>query len=408
MAIQLNLKKSMFLPKFYPLLLDYSHRWEFYMGSAGSGKSRFIHQKLLIRACREDGIRILICRKTAESSRETTFEEFKGLLIAWKLLPYVNINKTDKTITFSNGSKIIFMGLDTETRLLSLANISCIFIEEAFEVEKNFIEQLNLRMRGNQPNQQILMAWNPISKHSYLYDFTVTNPPANSIFIHSTYKDNHFLNQEYINALEELYTRNPQKARIYCDGEWGVDEDGLIYKRWKEQYFNHEEINGAFLCGVDFGFIHDLSTIVCALLVEEEGRIYVFDEYGSTGKTNKDLANIIKDKGLSKSVIIADCAEPKSIAEIKAEGILKIKPCSKGKDSLLHSIQKLQNYEIIIHPKCTGIIEEISNYTWEKDKVTGYYTNKPDSACAEHYLDALRYSLQCVGSKLKSFDKNLL
>ena len=73
------------------------------------------------------------------------------------------------------------------------------------------------------------MAWNPISKNSWLYDFTVTNPPESSVFIHSTYKDNPFLSKEYIAALEELYSRNPQKARIYCDGEWGTDFEGLVF-----------------------------------------------------------------------------------------------------------------------------------------------------------------------------------
>ena len=110
--------------------------------------------------------------------------------------------------------------------------------------------------------------------------------------------------------------------------------------------------------------------------------------------------------GLSKSVIMADCAEPKSVAEIKAEGIQKIKPCAKGKDSILHGIQKLQNYEIIIHPSCAGIITEFENYTYERDKNTGLYINKPIDDF-NHYIDALRYSLQCVGTKLKTLDKNL-
>ena len=251
------------------------------------------------------------------------------------------------------------------------------------------------------------MAFNPISKNHWLYNFCEINPPSNYIFTHSTYKDNPFLNAEYVAELEELYTRNPQKARVFCDGEWGVDAEGLVFQNWKVEEFNHEEKQGQLMVGLDFGFIHDISAITAALLAEQEGRIYIFKEYGATGKTNKDLANIIKSLGLSKSVIMADCAEPKSIAEIKADGIQKIKPCSKGKDSIQHGIQKLQNYEIIIHPDCTGIITEFENYTYERDKTTGLYTNKPIDDF-NHYIDALRYSLQCVGTKLKTFDKNLL
>ena len=404
-SVNLNLKKSLFVPKFFPLLFDYSHRWEVYMGSAGSAKSYFITQKLIVRACNEK-IKILVCRRYGSTIRNTCFALFKEILSKWQLLPYVKIRETDFNIKFPNGSEIIFIGLDEETKLLSLTGIGTIFIEEVFEVPKPIVEQLNLRMRGNTPNQQIIVAFNPISKNHWLHEFCEVNPPTNFIFTHSTYKDNPFLNAEYIAELEELYVRNPQKARIFCDGEWGVDAEGLVFQNWKVEYFNHEEINGQLMIGLDFGFIHDISAIVGALLVEEEGRIYIFSEYGATGLTNKDLAQKITDMGFSKSTIMADCAEPKSIAEIKAAGILKIKPCSKGKDSIMHGIQKLQNYQIIIHPSCKGIIEEFENYTFEKDKNTGTYINKPIDNY-NHYIDALRYSLQCIKAKLKTLDKNL-
>lgn len=91
------------------------------------------------------------------------------------MLPYVKIRETDFNIKFPNGSEIIFMGLDEETKLLSLNDIGTIFIEEVFEVSKDIVEQLNLRMRSTVPNQQILMAFNPISKAHWLYDFCVVN-----------------------------------------------------------------------------------------------------------------------------------------------------------------------------------------------------------------------------------------
>lgn len=375
------------------------------MGSAGSAKSYFITQKLIIRAINEP-IRILVCRRYGSTLRNTCFSLFKEILTKWQLTQYVKVRETDFNIKFPNGSEIIFMGLDEETKLLSLNNIGCIFIEEVFEVPKNIVEQLDLRLRGKTANQQIIMAFNPISKNHWLYDFCEVNPPSNFIYTHSTYKDNPFLNAEYVASLEELYIRNPQKARVFCNGEWGVDADGLVFQNWKTAEFNHEDINGQLMIGLDFGYVHDISALIASLLVEEEKRIYIFKEYGATGKTNKDLANIIKALGFSKSVIIADCAEQKSIAEIKAEGIQKIKPCSKGKDSVMYGIQKLQNYEIIIHPSCEGVITEFENYTYEKDKLTGNYINKPIDDF-NHYIDALRYSLQCVGTKLKTLDKNL-
>lgn len=404
--INLNLKKELFVPKFYPLLFDYSHRWEVFMGSAGSAKSYFITQKLIIRCCREK-IKVLVCRRTGTTIRNTCFSLFKDILAKWKLTPYVKIRETDFNIRFPNGSEIIFTGLDEETKLLSLNNIGVIFIEEAFEVPKAIVEQLNLRLRGKTPNQQIIMAFNPISKHHWLYDFCETNPPTSFKFIHSTYKDNPFLNAEYIHELEELYKRNPQKARVFCDGEWGIDNDGLVFQNWKVEEFNHAQIQGQLMVGLDFGFVNDISAIVGSIMDEANKRIYIFKEYGETGKTNADLINIITALGFNKSVIIADAAEPKSIEEIKRAGINKIRACKKGPDSIIHGIQKLQNYEIIIHPSCTGIITEFENYTWQKDKNTGIYINKPIDDF-NHYIDALRYSLQCIAAKLKSLDKNLL
>lgn len=403
--INLILKKSLFVPKFYPLLLDYSNRWEVYMGSAGSAKSYFITQKLIVRCCNEK-IKVLVCRRTGTTIRNTCFSLFKDIITKWKLNPYVKIRETDFNIKFPNGSEIIFMGLDEETKLLSLNNIGCIFIEEAFEVPKNIVEQLNIRLRGTTENKQIIMAFNPISKHHWLYDFCEVNQPTSFKYIHSTYKDNPFLDEEYITQMNELYKRNPQKARVFCDGEWGIDADGLVFQNWRVEDFNHIETDGALLVGLDFGFVNDISALVASLLDEKQKRIFIFKEYGATGKTNKDLTEIITRLGFAKSTIIADAAEPKSIEEIKRAGIQKIRACKKGADSILHGIQQLQNYEIIVHPSCTGIITELENYTWQKDKYTEVYINKPIDDF-NHYIDALRYSLQCVNTKMKTIDKSL-
>ena len=242
-VVNLNLGKSLFVPKFFPLLQDYSHRWEFYMGSAGSAKSYFITQKCIYRALREP-VRILVCRRYGTTLRQTCFQLFKNILKQWNILSYVKVRETDFNIKFPNGSEIIFCGLDDETKLLSLADISVIFIEEAFEVPQDTVEQLNLRMRGAARNQQILMAWNPISQDSWLYDFTVVHPPQNSLFIHSTYKDNPFLSDEYIATIEELETRNPSKWRVFGLGEWGIDTDGLVFRNFREESFDLSSVAG--------------------------------------------------------------------------------------------------------------------------------------------------------------------
>ena len=409
MDIKLSIKKNQFSPKLFPFLLDYSHRWEFWCGSAGSGKSYTISQKLIIRCCNER-IRVLVCRRYATTIRQTVFALFKEILEKWQLIQYVQINESDFRIRFPNQSEIIFSGLDEETKLLSLSNISCIFVEEAFEVPKDIIEQLNLRMRGNNPNQQIILAWNPISQSHWLYDFSVVNPPESSIFIHSTYKDNPFLNEEYVKSLEELYVRNPAKARIYCDGEWGNDPEGMVFKNWKVEDFDYLELSASGLehrVGSDFGFV-DPSTIVASLWDKDNKIIYVYDEFYKKGCQLDDMYKAMIDMGLRKSKIYMDSAEPRSIDYFRRQGINAV-PCIKGRDSVEARIAFLQNHLIIISPKCKNVINEFENFCFLKDKKTGSYSDKMDHTYS-HTIDGLGYSYSDIYTKqrLRTLDKSIL
>ena len=409
MAINLKLKKSLFVPKFYPYLLDYSKRWSVFMGSAGSAKSYFITQKLIVRACNEK-IKILVCRRHATTIRNTCFSLFKDILAKWKLTPYVRVRETDFNIKFPNGSEIIFIGLDEETKLLSLNNIGCVFIEEAFEVPKAIVEQLNLRLRGNTPNQQIIMAFNPISKNHWLFDFCEVNPPTSFEFIHSTYKDNPFLNQEYIAELEELYTRNPQKARVFCDGEWGVDAEGLVFQNWSIEEFSPMELASRGLehrAGLDLGWI-DKTAIIDTLYDRENRVIYVFNEFYKSGCQLSEIASAIENMNLKKTKIYVDAAEPRSIQYFKQEGI-RAEGCAKGKDSTKAGIMFLQNHTIVVHPKCKSFIMELENFSYIKSKQTGEYTEDTTHEWS-HAIDACRYAYSDIytNTKLKTFSKGVL
>lgn len=407
--INLNLKKSLFVPKFFPLLLDYSHRWEVYMGSAGSSKSYFITQKIIVRCCREK-IKVLVCRRTATTLRNTCFSLFKDILAKWQLTPYVKIRETDFNIKFPNGSEIIFMGLDEETKLLSLNNIGAIFIEEAFEVPKPIVEQLNLRLRGSTPNQQIYMAFNPISKNHWLYDFCEVNPPSNFIYTHSTFRDNPFLNAEYVATLEELYKRNPAKARVFCDGEWGVDAEGLVITNWRKQDFNPMELAASGLehrAGCDLGWI-DKTAVIDTLYDKANKTIYVFNEFYKSGCQLSDIAAAIGSMNLKKTKLYVDAAEPRSIQFFKQEGINAV-ACAKGKDSVKAGLMFLQDHLIIVHPKCQNFITELENFSYIKSKQTGEYTEDTTHEWS-HAIDACRYAYSDIytNTKLKTFNKAAL
>ena len=405
-TINLTLKKELFVPKFYPLLFDYSNRWEIYNGSAGSAKSYFITQKLIVRACREK-IRILVCRRTATTIRNTCFSLFKEILAKWKLTSYVKIRESDFRITFPNGSEIIFIGLDEETKLLSLNNIGCIFIEEAFEVPKPIVEQLNLRLRGTTKDKQIIMAFNPISKNHWLYSFCEIEPPQSSIYIHSTYKDNPFLDSEVVREMEELYIRNPAKARIFCDGLWGVDSEGLVITNWRLQDFDALELAALgyeHRVGLDLGWI-DKTAIINSLYDRANKTIYVFDEYYKSGSQLNEIAAAAKDMGLKKVKIYVDAAEPRSIQYFRSEG-LNATACAKGKDSVKAGLMFLQDHLIIVHPSCKNFINELENFSYIKSKQTGEWTEDTTHEYS-HAIDACRYAYSDIytQTKLKTLNK---
>ena len=115
---------------------------------------------------------------------------------------------------------------------------------------------------------------------------------------------------------------------------------------------------------------------------------------------------MIKYKGYAKEMIIADSAEPKSIDDIRKQGIRRIKAAAKGKDSILNGIQHIQSYKIIVHPKCENTILELNNYIW--DNKDGVILNKPVDNY-NHLMDALRYAMETIKStnKLKSMKLNL-
>jgi phage terminase large subunit len=379
------------------------------MGSAGSGKSYFIGQKIITRCCMEP-ITVLVCRKFGTTLRNTCFDLLKEIINKWQLTPYIKIKETDMSFHFPNGSKIIMMGLDEETKLLSLNNVSVIWVEEAYEVPQPIIDQLNLRMRGKAKNQQIIMSFNPISKSSWLYNFCEVTPPDSFRYLHSTYKDNPFLGEEYIRSLDEMEKRNPSKYRVYGKGQWGVDSEGLVITNWKEEEFDSMALAAAGLehrAGMDLGWV-DKSAIIDSLYDRENKIIYVFNEFYKSGCQLSELATAIKDMGLARSKLAVDAAEPRSIQFFRNEGI-NANPCAKGKDSVKAGLMFLQDHLIVVHPKCKNFKTELENFSYIKSKQTGEWTDDTTHEWS-HAIDACRYAYSDIytNTKLKTMSKAAL
>lgn len=173
------------------------------------------------------------------------------------------------------------------------------------------------------------------------------------------------MNQATIDALEGYKETNPYFYRVYCLGEWG-SMSKQVYTNYTIKDLDLDELRKQGfpqLVGLDFGYVNDPTAIVSSLLDEENKTLYITNEFVKTGLLNNEIAEQLKLMGFTKSTIIADSAENKSIDEIKREGIRRIQPAAKGKGSINQGIQKLQQYKIIVDSSCSSTIEELENYS---------------------------------------------
>ena len=412
--MKIQVHKNIFNAVYLPYLEDFSTRFIVFYGGAGSGKSFFCAQRLIYKALKSRR-KILVLRKVNRTTKASTFQLLLDVLLQFNILNYCKVNRTDFTIELPNGSMFLCMGLDDPEKIKSITGLTDAWLEESTEFTLDDFSQVNLRVRDpNAENQEICLSFNPVSKANWCYlQFFAENPELEEFrktvrVVHTNYLDNPHLPQDYINTLLMMKATNEVYYKIYALGEFG-SLDKLVYNNWQKMDFDPAKIKGQLLCGLDFGYTNDPTAFVSSYLVENERRIYVFKEWGGTGYLNDAIAEQIKEMGFAKSIICADSAEQKSIDEIKRLGISRIKPCVKGKGSVLQGIQKLQQYELIVHPSCENVIEELENYSWKKDKATNEYINEPVDAY-NHYLDSLRYSLQCLDARtqLNSMNKNLL
>ena len=248
--------------------------------------------------------------------------------------------------------------------------------------------------------------YNPVSKANWVYKmFHENGCPDNCKVIHTTWKDNKFLPQSYIDNLMQMAKTNPVYFKIYAEGEFAT-LDKLVYpsEMWRVDFFDtyklRKDPNYTAVFGGDFGYVNDEATLVASFVNQKEKKIYVFDEHYEKGMTNEDIYNMVVNKGYAKEVITFDSAEPKSIDHLKKLGLYRVRAARKGKDSILNGIDFIQQFQVVVHPKCKNFIMELENYTWKKDKMTNEYINTPIDSF-NHLLDAWRYSLEEIQRNMK-------
>ena len=371
-------------------------------GSRASKKSKTTALWHIVKLIEYPLANVLVVRKTERTLRDSCYSDLKWAIQRLGLDNYFSCTVSPLEITYKpTGQKILFRGMDDPLKLTSISvpqgYICFCWIEEAYEINKESdFDMLDESIRGELPSglfKRLTITFNPWSERHWLKKRFFDKEDDSVLALTTNYLCNEWLDESDKALFERMKANNPRRYQVAGLGNWGI-VDGLIFENWKEEQFNIDDIktNCESIFGLDFGYTNDPTALFCGLLDKVNKKIYVFDEIYEKGLSNAAIYQRVNDKGFSKELITADCAEPKSIDELRGLGLRRITAAKKGKDSIMNGIQFIQDYEIIIHPKCVNFLTEISNYTWDKDKF-GNAINKPVDDF-NHLMDAMRYAIE--------------
>ena len=409
--MKINLKDK--IGRGYATFWNFKGRYRVCKGGRGSKKSTTTAMWIIYNMMKMPLANTLVVRQTFNTHLDSTWVQLKWATQQLGVAHLWTFSKSPLKATYNpTGQVILFRGLDDPMSITSITvpigYLCWCWFEEAYQVKsEDAFDKVDMSIRGELPEgyfKQITLTFNPWSDKHWLKKRFFDEPnDEDKLAITTNYRCNEWLGEDDIKLFNHIQTKFPKRYKVEGLGDWGII-DGLVFDNWKIEEFDHTKIKGELLVGLDFGYVNDPTALICSILDEQNKKLYIFDEHCQKGMLNDAIAQMITNKGYSKSTIIADSAEQKSIEEIKRKGIYRIKPAVKGGGSIVQGIQQLLQYDIIVHPSCEETIKELENYAWDVDK-EGTGINKPIDAY-NHCIDALRYSLQCVGQKLKTAPKS--
>lgn len=395
--------------KGYGAFWRFRGRYRVVKGSRASKKSKTTALNLITRMMQYPQANTLVVRKVFRTLKDSCFTELKWAIHRLGVDAWWGIRESPLEMTYlPTGQKIYFRGLDDPLKVTSITvengYLCWCWIEEAYEImDERAFDMLDESIRGGIPKEtgmfkQITLTFNPWNEKHWLKARFFDAPPDPDILALTTnYLCNEWLDQADLKVFETMRENNPRRYQVAGLGGWGIVE-GLVFENWKEEAFEtaviakKPDVVSAF--GLDFGYTNDPTALFCGLVSREEKTIWVFDELYEKALTNRAICDRVTAMGYAKERIRADCAEPKSIDELRELGLYRITPARKGLDSINNGIQYIQDYRIVIHPRCVNFLTEISNYTWAEDKFGGKL-NRPIDAF-NHLMDAMRYALEDV------------
>ena len=391
-------------PRFENFIFDWNYKKYLLVGGYGSSKSYHIALKLILK-CLEEKRKALVVREVYDTHRDSTFSLFKEILEGMNLLADSPREKKRKVVakespfklTFPNKSEIIFKGMDKPEKLKSLNGITIVWLEECSEIKYDGYKELLGRLRHPYLSLHFILSTNPVGTDNWVYKHffksvddtgkeTVTLDDeilyklktvvrGDTYYHHSTVDDNYFVQQDYIDQLEEMKKFDKDLWRIARRGRFGVN--GLrVLPQWEVR--DHELVmrdvrdipKRWHRVGMDFGFETSYNAIVWMAIDDKEKILYIYKEYYKNkmtdDKTAEDLKTDPKYEGIMQEEIIADCEDPKAIQFYCQEGF-NMRKCRKFAGSRLANTKKVKRFKkIICSSECINTNRECSTLTYFK------------------------------------------
>ena len=381
--------------KYAPIATDDS-RYFIITGGRGSGKS-FSVNLMLVLLTYEAGHTILFTRYTLASAYISIIPEFIDKLETLNIFSDFRVTK-DEIRNKRSGSKIVFKGIKTSSgdqtaNLKSLQGVTTWVMDEAEELmDEDIFDKIDLSVRQQNKRNRVMLILNPTTKEHWIYNRFfqdkgvqegLNTSKGNTTYIHTTYIDNlENLSESYIQQIENIRQRRPEKYKHQMLGGWLSKAEGVIFNNWKVGQFKKV---GVSVFGQDYGFASDENTL-CETNIDSTNKIiYLRECFYIKGLTTSQIADL-NLKHAKTDLIVGDSAEPRLISEVKAKGC-NIVPSIKGQGSITYGISLLQDYDLVVEENSINLIKELNNYCWLERK-----SNTPIDKW-NHALDGIRYAV---------------
>ena len=300
---------------------------------------------------------------------------------------------TDTEIRGQNGSLFLFAGLRSNIdSIKSMEGIDICWIEEAQTISQSSLDTLIPTIR--KPDSKLYFSWNPkYSSDPVDAMFVNSNPPPRSIVLQVNWQQNPWFPDVLRAEMEYDRNRDPDKYAHVWQGQYLQNSEARVFRNWRVEEFD-APADAVHRLGADWGFAVDPTVLVRCHIV---GRtLYIDHEAYMVGCEIMDTPSLFMTvPEAEKWPIVADSSRPETIAHMRKHGFPKIMAAVKGPKSVEEGIEWLKSFDIVVHPRCTHTIDELTLYRYKSDPLTGRVLPVLEDK-SNHLIDALRYACEGV------------